>query len=99
MSGKASTTLTWDDQAAIVGPGVTYDLLRGALSSLAAGYAASCVSVLGPGPATTDGTFPSVSTGNWYLVRGHDGCGAGTYGNQGVHGVPGAERVSPTACP
>jgi hypothetical protein len=51
------------------------------------------------GTVLTDPAVPSVGSGYWYLIRGRNTCaGAGTYGNQGLSGSPGALRVSAT-CP
>jgi hypothetical protein len=46
----------------------------------------------------TDSTTPTPGTGFWYLSRGVNTCGIGTYGFQGLHGVPGAPRIT-TTCP
>jgi hypothetical protein len=97
------TTLTWTDQSPIVGPTVTYDLLRGAVGSqVGSGLGLeSCVGSPWPNqptPTATDSAIPTPGTGYRYLLRGRNGCGTGTYGNQGVKGLPGAQRSSST-CP
>jgi hypothetical protein len=79
----------------------TSDALRGNLSALPVGPGGGDEFCFGGilGTAVTDTTVPAPGTGFWYLIRGHNTCaGAGTYGNQGVNGSPGALRVS-TTCP
>ncbi len=47
-----------------------------------------------PGDFTIDLDLPSTGTAYWYLVRGRNDCGAGTYGQQSDT----TERVT-TVCP
>jgi hypothetical protein len=47
---------------------------------------------------TSDAAIPPLMNGYWYLVRGRNACGTGTYGFRTVGGAPGAERTS-TSCP
>lgn len=78
----------------------TSDALRGSLSALPVGPGGgdeTCFSGIA-GSVLTDTAVPSPGTGYWYLIRGHSCGGAGTYGNQGVNGAPGAPRNS-TTCP
>ena len=89
LSGQP-TTLSWTPAARAD----VYDLTRGPLSGLPAGYG-SCFEPLIDGLSHIDGDLPGVGDGYGYLVRGHDlGCGGGgTLGNDSA----GAERTSP--CP
>jgi hypothetical protein len=74
------------------------DWVRGDLSSLPVGPSGETCFDNQLGLTFVDGTQPSPGTGWWYLVRGENACGNGTYGNQGVNGSPGAARVTST-CP
>jgi len=50
------------------------------------------------GTTLNDPAVPDPGTGFWYLARGANACGTGSYGTEGEHGTPGAERVTAT-CP
>jgi len=93
------STITWNT-ASGAGPGTVHDVLRGLASQLPVGSGAG-ESCLAPGIAVataTDPATPPVMTTYWYLVRGRNACGTGTYGFRTVGGAPGAERAS-TTCP
>jgi hypothetical protein len=49
-------------------------------------------------PTLVDTAVPAVGAGFWYLSRGENASCAGSFGTQGVHGAPGAQRVT-TTCP
>jgi hypothetical protein len=73
-----------------------YDVLRGDLASFPVGPGGgdeSCFDNLAS-PSLTDSTIPSAGTGFWYLSRGENTCGNGTYGTQSNL----TPRVS-TTCP
>jgi hypothetical protein len=73
-----------------------YDVLRGELSSLPVGVTGgdeSCFDDLA-GPTLSDATPPLPGTGFWYLSRGENACGIGTYGTHS----DGTQRIS-TTCP
>ena len=94
LGSGAATVLTWDSQAPVVGPGVTYDILRGSLDLPVGSAGEVCA---GPGVSGTTDTItatPPLGTGFWYLVRSRNSCGVGTYGTRSN----GAPRISP-ACP
>jgi len=73
-----------------------YDAVRGSLSALAVGPGGgdeACFDDL-PGPSLVDATIPAADTGFWYLSRGENACGTGTYGQQSN----GTSRIT-TTCP
>ena len=78
-------------------PGATaFDVLRGSLSLLPVGPGAGdevCFGDLDT-PALADVSAPPPGTGLWYLSRGGNACGRGTYGNRS----DGSPRAS-TTCP
>jgi hypothetical protein len=87
-------TLVWNSVAAVAGPRTKYDLPRGSLDQIAGGVAEVCVA---PGilqATTTDPALPASGEGFWYLVRGRNTCGPGTYG----FSSDGTERTTPI-CP
>jgi len=81
-------------------PGVTYDVVRGIVAQLPVGGGASeiCLAAAIPEPATTDAAVPAGGAAYWYLVRSRTACGLGTYGYEGLHGAPAAQRIT-AACP
>jgi hypothetical protein len=77
------------------------DVLKGLVSSLPVGPGGGDETCLANQTAllsVTDVEVPGVGVGFWYLVRGGNACGAGTYGYQSANGVPSTQRVS-TTCP
>ena len=71
------------------GPATFYDLTRGALADLPVGSSPSEVCLL-TGTAdvvVSDATPPPPAGGYWYLARGRNTCGAGSYG-AGSDGLP-----------
>jgi hypothetical protein len=81
LNGAATTTLSWDSQAAQVGTAVTYDVARGTIGAWPVGSGAEvCPGRALPATTMSDTTLPAARTGFWYLARGHNACGIGTYG-------------------
>jgi hypothetical protein len=74
-------TLQWNSAAAGAGTATVHEVLRGAVSQLPVGAGASetCLATV-VGTATVDASRPPAGQGFWYLVRGHNDCGDGTYG-------------------
>lgn len=94
--GLDKRTWTWNTEAI----STSYNLIRGAIVALPVGPGGAEEVCLG-NPATpswADATNPPVGNGFFYVARGKNACGGGTYGRQGVRGVVGVERVS-TTCP
>jgi hypothetical protein len=89
------TKLAWASQAAASGAGTTYDVIRGSLVGLPVGSSAvTCLESGSLDVTVDDGSTPSAGTGLYYLARGANACGDGTYGTDSS----GNERVS-RACP
>ena len=90
------TTISW-----AAGSGsVTSSVLRGLVSQLPVGPGGAdelCVDAAA-GTSTTDSEAPGPGESFWYLVRGANVCGDGSYGTESVNGAPGAPRES-TTCP
>jgi hypothetical protein len=86
------SNLSWDSQAIAAGPGTLYDLVSGSLLYPVSGVAFSPAACLQNSSATTssDGRpVPDLETGIWYLVRGRNSCGTGSYGStQRDSGIP-----------
>jgi FtsP/CotA-like multicopper oxidase with cupredoxin domain len=93
------STMTWDPLAGAPA-GTVYDLSRGALSQLPPGSGASesCVASGTSAPPVSESSLPGLGQGFWYLVRGKNACGTGTWGWAAANGVPTKEEVV-TACP
>jgi hypothetical protein len=88
--------LGWPSLAATAGPDTVYDVAVGALSDLAGSGTGSSTS-LACGLAaltTTDAAVPAAGTGVYYMVRGRNVCGIGSWGQNSQ----GTERTS-GACP
>jgi len=86
-AGGGSVTISWESLDPVVGSGAVYDLVTGPASQLRpdAGYSrAGCLTAGVPDTPFTD-TRPGPPMGQavYYLVRGRNGCGLGTYGDSG----------------
>ena len=85
ISGRPTSTDSWDSQSAFVGTGVRYDEVRGSLSLVSNFTDDGCNS-----PGTTSTSSPDVSVplageGFYYLVRANGGTGCvGTYGKSSI---------------
>jgi photosystem II stability/assembly factor-like uncharacterized protein len=88
--------LHWPDLSAAAGPGTVYDVAAGDLAALAvAGTGEARALACGlPLTAASDPTPPSLGSGFFYLVRGRNACGAGSWGTDST----GRDRGVP-ACP
>jgi hypothetical protein len=86
----------------IVAAGATTSgVLRGHVSGLPVGRAGAderCLVTNSEADTLTDPELPASGDAFWYLVRGENVLGNGPYGFEGLHGVPGAPRLSAT-CP
>ncbi len=101
VSGGAR--LAWQNLAPAAGAATRYDLVTGSLGDIAAeGGFASAVCTLamvsgtgGPDPIAD----PPPGGGVYYLVRGHNACGAGTYGEPDALAGPRAALDAASPCP
>src|SRR5439155_25900341 len=76
------TSITWDQQGSVAGPGTSYDLMAGditATSGVNFGSAA-CLQSGGPTPFSDTSPAPTTGAAYWYRARGRNSCGIGTYG-------------------
>jgi hypothetical protein len=90
------TTIAWNPAIG----STTYDVLRGRVDGLPVGPGGGdevCLASGLAGPSTTDSEIPGAGVSFWYLARGANSCGKGSYGAQTVGGLP-TPRVS-TSCP
>jgi hypothetical protein len=89
-------TFTWNSVASGSGVDTFYDMARGKLSQfpVGSGAAETCAGTAFSGTTLEDATAPAAGTGFWYLVRGHNTCGAGSYGTRS-NGSPEATVVCP----
>ena len=92
----APDELSWDSNAGSSGSSTTYDILRGDFGAWGpAGYGDTCLAQGWAGITyPVGGDVPASGTGYFYLVRGTNGCGDGTYG----YDSEGNERTS-AVCP
>jgi hypothetical protein len=84
-AGGGSVTISWDSLDPVVGAGAFYDLVTGSVSQLRsdAGFTrAGClISGLNDTPFTDSRPGPAPGEAFYYLARGRNGCGVGTYGD------------------
>ena len=87
-------SLSWSSDAAASGSGTVYDVLVGSVAELpvGAGVSEACLAPATAGTTTQDTAAPPPG-GSFYLVRGANVCGIGTYGAGAL-----GERIS-LACP
>ncbi len=81
MAPGPPTLVSWL-QDPTTGPETAYDLVSGTIT--AAGMldlsAASCLQTAGPNSYNDSRPSPALATSYWYLARGANSCGVGTYG-------------------
>jgi len=94
VSTASPADLAWDNQGTLVGPETTYDLVSGALvSGAGTGFSgAVCLQSNGGTMYSDARPDPGVGSGYWYLARGRNSCGVGTYGTS-------QQDTSIPACP
>jgi len=90
---------TWTSLAPLAGPATVYDIVGDTLANLPVGPSGEA-SACGFGSTSISVSDPAVGAGFWVIVRGHNVCAAGSYGEE-RHNVPGPTfppRVT-TTCP
>jgi hypothetical protein len=94
--GADKITLTWVSAVPGSGPATQHDLLRGSLGALPVVAGNPDHVCVGSGASATrqDPTIPGAGTGRYYLARGRNGCGGGTYGSNSA-----AQERTATICP
>ena len=92
--GAGPTGLAWDSQGVLVGPETVYDLVSGGILSSGSVNFSSAACVLEGGGTSFPDSRPAPPAGQayWYLARGENSCGAGTYGTS-------QQDTSILACP
>ena len=83
LAGPATTTLSWPDQAPLVGSAVEYDVGSGLLTDLRSGGVAAGTACLASGLTQSsheDARAVPENDGFYYLVRAVNTCGVGTFG-------------------
>lgn len=88
--------LTWNDQAAKIGPAVQYDLIRGDAGGLPGVRTedAACLLQDITSTSASDPAVPALEAAYFYLIRTRNACGVSGYGSDSA-GIP---RLN-TACP
>ncbi len=89
-------SFSWDSAAPGAGPFTAHDALRGGTEDLPVGgsLTETCVVSGTLGSTWIDASEPPAGSAFWYLIRGRNTCGKGTYGFESA----GPERISAT-CP
>ena len=91
----AARRLSWSTEAPRSGSGTIYDVLQGEIAQLPVGSSnETCALQATSATSLPAGPNPLAGAGFYYLVRGKNACGVGTYG----FASSGAERTS-AACP
>lgn len=96
LFGIDNQTYSWISAVASAGAATVHDVVRGELRQLpvGSGGAETCLAPGLPGDSVADPSTPDAGGGFYYLVRGRNACGTGTYG----FATGGAERVA-SICP
>jgi hypothetical protein len=93
-------TIEWDSAAPAAGEDTVHDLIRGVIADLPVSGAESEVCLLPDSPPSffVDTDEPAPDQGYYYIVRGHNECGDGSYGQTFPDGE---ERIpeGPNGCP
>ena len=87
---------TWESISDRSGPAVLYDVASGSLQALRANRrfaAADCAAAAVERALLVDASEPEPGDGIWFLVRGRNGCGSGTWGGDPGRGVDSAASL------
>ena len=93
VSFSSPTRLAWTPTG---GSGTVSDVVRGLTNELPVGSGPSeaCIASGVTGGNVTDNAVPAAGRSFWYLVRGRNSCGTGTYGTAS-DGTPRQTTVCP----
>jgi len=88
--------LDWCSEDLVAGTATFFDVARGAVDELPVGTGASesCEDSVSA-PTATDAGTPASGESFWYLIRGRNSCGVGSYGFRSS----GAERITTVCAP
>jgi hypothetical protein len=91
-------TIVWGSDAPGSGAGTTYDVARGRLDELPAGEGTqpSCIEAASVDLTADDPDIPEPGAGFYYVVRGVNACGQGTYGSASTGEACGDIPLFPT---
>jgi len=91
-----NATISWTSAAPGAGSSTAHDVARGDAGQfpVGGGIAETCLAPAIPGTSTVDATAPATRRAFWYLVRGTNSCGPGTYGTRS-NGTPRTTAVCP----
>ena len=84
ISTSSPANPSWDSQALSSGPGTLYDLVSGTMGPVGGTISFATASCLQSSSSTTCSDSrpgPPSGTALWYLTRGRNACGTGTYGS------------------
>ncbi len=94
--------LRWEDLRPSSGPETVHDVVAGSLDNLRAtgGFSGAACAAAGVGVASLADPLPDPSpgSGTWYLVRGRNGCGSGTYSEPTALQAPREELDASSPC-
>ena len=100
---SAPRTLRWDHLAPSSGAATVHDVVTGNLKELRStgSFAGAVCAASGTGAASIPDPTPDppVGEGTYYLVRGRNSCGAGTYGDSFSIPAPRAALDAASPCP
>jgi hypothetical protein len=85
LAFSTNADFSWDGQAALTGPETSYDVASGIfIGGQGFSLGSSACLQAGGGVGYSDSRpDPAIGEGFWYLVRGRNSCGTGSYGSAG----------------
>jgi hypothetical protein len=92
-----TVTLVWNPAQPLAGTATVHDVVRGRLQDLPVGSSVfeACLAAGITAASVVDATAVPLGGGNWYIVRGRNSCGIGTWGFE----TGGLARLPLVACP
>ncbi len=82
-------TIVWVSDSPNSGSGTVYDVMRGEVAELPVGTGTleTCLEPNSSEPVAIDDTLPDPSCSYYYLIRGRNNCGLGSYGTDSLGGT------------